>query len=139
MPKKGKTAAAKAKDYTVGRGKPPDASKFKAGQSGNPKGRPKGSKNFSTIFQSLADEKMTVTLKDGVTRRLTKSEGVVMRLVAKALGGDTRAMVEFIEQLKEIEEKGAEGASRWILDTKDLEALRTTYQRMLNISEQTTH
>ena len=31
--------------YEVGYGKPPEASRFKPGRSGNPKGRPRGSKN----------------------------------------------------------------------------------------------
>ena len=33
------------KSYAVGHGKPPEATRFKPGQSGNPKGRPKGKKN----------------------------------------------------------------------------------------------
>ena len=32
-------------DYEVGYARPPDAARFKQGQSGNPKGRPKGSRN----------------------------------------------------------------------------------------------
>ena len=32
-------------NYEVGYGKPPEASKFKKGKSGNPKGRPKGARN----------------------------------------------------------------------------------------------
>ena len=36
------------RDYEVGRGKPPLHTRFKPGQSGNPKGRPKGVRNFKT-------------------------------------------------------------------------------------------
>lgn len=35
--------------YDVGYGKPPEASQFKPGQSGNPKGRPKGARNRAPI------------------------------------------------------------------------------------------
>lgn len=38
--------------YDVGYGKPPVATRFKQGQSGNPKGRPKGAKNKrSALFE----------------------------------------------------------------------------------------
>jgi hypothetical protein len=33
------------KDYDIGYGKPPEENRFKQGKSGNPQGRPKGSKN----------------------------------------------------------------------------------------------
>lgn len=36
----------KPERYEVGYGKPPSATRFKPGQSGNPHGRPKGSKNI---------------------------------------------------------------------------------------------
>ena len=37
--------------YEVGRGKPPVHTRWKPGQSGNPGGRPKHSRNFGTIVE----------------------------------------------------------------------------------------
>ena len=39
------TALVPRPGYEVGNGKPPEHSRFKPGQSGNPRGRPKGAKN----------------------------------------------------------------------------------------------
>ena len=42
--------------YAVGYRKPPTHSRFKKGKSGNPKGRPKGSRNFSTDVKATLEE-----------------------------------------------------------------------------------
>jgi hypothetical protein len=44
-------------DYTIGRGKPPEAGRFKKGQSGNPKGRPRksGSEVVRPLEQAARD------------------------------------------------------------------------------------
>ena len=43
-------------DYEVGFGKPPKATQFKGGQSGNPKGRPKESVSFALKLEKAMSE-----------------------------------------------------------------------------------
>jgi hypothetical protein len=71
------------REYKVGRGRPPRGSQFKKGQSGNPKGRPKGSRNVSTILTRFLDESRT--LPDG--KRQTFRELVLLKQVMKAAEG----------------------------------------------------
>ena len=52
----------KKSDYKVGYKKPPLHTRFKKGQSGNPSGRPKGSKNFSTLLAEAQATKMLLGL-----------------------------------------------------------------------------
>jgi Family of unknown function (DUF5681) len=44
----------------TGYGRPPIEHRFKPGQSGNPRGRPKGKKNEATILHELLNRKITV-------------------------------------------------------------------------------
>ena len=43
-------------DYAVGYGKPPKHTRFKKGRSGNPRGRPRGAKNLSTLLFGALNE-----------------------------------------------------------------------------------
>ena len=80
-----------AKDeYNVGYGKPPTASRFKKGRSGNPKGRPKGSRNFKTALAEILDQKVTVQ-EGGKERRRTVREANLLALSRKSLKGDVKA------------------------------------------------
>lgn len=66
--------------YTVGYGRPPEATRFKAGQSGNPKGRPKGSHNFQTLLDDEMQARVPVVI-NGKTVRLSKAELAVRQQV----------------------------------------------------------
>ena len=49
------------RDQDAGYGKPPRHSRFKKGQSGNPKGRPRGGRNFSTDLKATLEEPIRIT------------------------------------------------------------------------------
>jgi hypothetical protein len=79
----------------AGPGHPPAHTRFRKGQSGNPKGRPKGRKNRSpeeavSAFDSLIDRTLTVS-QDGVPRELTVEEGLQHRTYQDAIAGNRSA------------------------------------------------
>ena len=79
-----------ANTSAVGYRKPPLKSQFKKGQSGNPRGRPKKSKNLRTIIQDALLTKITV--REGEkTRIVSKLEALVLRHIDSALKGNDRA------------------------------------------------
>lgn len=76
--------------YEVGYGRPPSHSQFKSGQSGNPRGRPPGSKNLQTILREELDQKVQVT-ENGQPKLMTKRRVAVRQQVDKAVKGDPKA------------------------------------------------
>jgi len=93
-----------AGDYAVCYGKPPRHGGFQKGRSGNPRGRPKGSKNFATLLAEALDEKVQVT-EDGRRRRVTKRELVVKQLVNKSAAADLRAIKQLTDIVERVERR----------------------------------
>ena len=83
-------------DYEVGFCKPPKHSQFQKGKSGNPNGRPRGSKNIALLVDRWLRKKVTITI-DGRSKRLTIAEAIAMQLVKKAASGDPRTVKHVIE------------------------------------------
>lgn len=77
-------------DYTVGYKKPPKSSQYKKGQSGNPKGRPKKSKNANKMMHDILNEEMQFT-ENGEQKTASKREVIARTQSAKAVNGDHRA------------------------------------------------
>ena len=78
-------------DYEVGYGRPPVATRFQTGQSGNPKGRPKQARNARTIVADILTRK--ITLRDGRgERQVSYLEALLMRAADKAGKGDLRTL-----------------------------------------------
>ena len=87
--------------YDVGYGKPPTHSRFRLGQSGNPRGRPKGSKNIRKAVEQIFTTKLTVR-EGGVIRRITKTEAVLLTQLSQALKGSQRAAQSVVATVKEL-------------------------------------
>lgn len=77
-------------DFEVGYGKPPKRNQFKPGQSGNPRGRTKGTRNLKTDLTEELGETILVQ-EGGEPRKLSKQRAVVKSLVNRTLKGDARA------------------------------------------------
>ena len=85
--------------YEIGYRRPPAAGQFKKGASGNPKGRPKGSRNFVTLLEKELGQTVVVT-EGGKKKTITRMQAMVKRLVAGALQGDQKALLTLIEVLR---------------------------------------
>src|SRR5262245_45322045 len=83
------------KDGAVGYKCPPVATRFKPGQSGNPKGRKKGVRNFKTDVRNELDEVITVHVC-GRAMKITKQRALVKALVTAAINGDMRATTALV-------------------------------------------
>lgn len=83
-------------DYEVGYGKPPKASRFKPGQSGNPKGRPKGSMSARTLLDRALSTPIVIT-ENGKSRTVQHREALFKSLTAKGLKGDMRSLALIIK------------------------------------------
>jgi Family of unknown function (DUF5681) len=97
--------------YEVGYRNPPQQTQFVKGKSGNPKGRPKGSRNFATVIQDELKRRVAVT-EDGKRKRITKREAVAKQLVNKAAAGDPRAIPILLNETRPHEIDAAADASR---------------------------
>jgi len=72
----------------------------KAGEPGhNPNGRPKGSKNRSTILRELADLMIEVDTLSGLKERVPADTAINMALMRKAMTGDVAAIKEYQDTL----------------------------------------
>ena len=71
---------------------PPRDTRFKPGQSGNPKGRPKGSCNLSTKILQQLRQLVTVT-KGGKPVKMTKADVIANQMVDGSMKGDHKATV----------------------------------------------
>ena len=94
----------------VGYRRPPVHSRFKPGQSGNPSGRKKGSKNLKTLFAEILGEE--VSLREGsVVRKVTKAEAILRGLIVGAMKGDPRNITALFRLAEQTGQLGEENRS----------------------------
>jgi Family of unknown function (DUF5681) len=118
--------------YEVGYGKPPRHTRFKKGQSGNPKGRPKGSQNLTTLLSEALNERVIVT-ENGGRRRITMRQAIIKQLVKRSATADWRAMKILLDIVRglegETEPGSAASAAFTEADQEIIEQLRARFSK----------
>ena len=115
--------------YEVGYGKPPPHSRFRKGQSGNPRGRPKGSKNLATIVGEALDQKVVVN-EGGRRRKITKREAVITQLVNRSAQADLKATQMLLGLMHEIERRSEMAPEARTFSDKDRQVLAVLRARL---------
>lgn len=77
------------RDYAVGYGKPPAETQFQKGRSGNPGGRPRGTKKLVTLLAEVLSQRSGLPNPDGSW--MTKAEAIFFNLVNQAATPDLKA------------------------------------------------
>jgi Family of unknown function (DUF5681) len=96
--------------YKVGYRRPPLATRFRPGTSGNPRGRPMGARNLATVLAETLAERVVVT-ENGRRKRITKLEAAVKQLVNRAASGEARSMSLLLALIQASEAKPLETGS----------------------------
>lgn len=115
------------RSYEIGKGRPPTATRWKPGQSGNPNGRPKGSKNATTMAKTALSRKVAATV-NGRKRKMTVVEIAYRRLSDKAMAGDQKALA-FLLMLANNMEPSETGSTDSITTPEQDLAIITDYFR----------
>jgi hypothetical protein len=87
---------------SVGYGRPPVQSQFKPGQSGNPSGRRRGSKNLHSIVRQSLTKKVTIREGDKIYK-VTQFEAIMRNLALNAMKGDPKAIKTMLTLLNQID------------------------------------
>lgn len=114
---------------------PPTHSQSKPGQSGNPKGRPRGRRNTYSVLDDLLNQKIPVT-QDGKQTKIDKKTAILLQTVNHSVRGDQRAIQTLLPHMLAIDEnKERLDAVRESLSTNDQEILKNLKSRLM--AEQT--
>ena len=108
----------RGEEERVGYRRPPLATRFRPGQSGNPSGVAKSlriSKLVATALQETVEAK-----ENGKTRTITKLEAAVKQLVNRAATGDRHATLLVFSLLREEQARPEPSQPRRLVENDDL-------------------
>jgi uncharacterized protein DUF5681 len=88
-------------DDKVGYKRPPKSKQFHKGKSGNPKGRPKNTRNLKTDLAEELTSRISITAHGRATS-VTKQKALVMALLTRAIKGDARAAIVIVNLVRQL-------------------------------------
>src|SRR5687767_7832745 len=119
---KNETTSGADATYEVGRGKPPVTTRFAKGRSGNPSGKPKGTRN---TIPHLKEERLKQLVLEEAYRDIELTEGgrdvkmsmaqaIIRRMALQAVKGEPRSQFLFTRMLATIEQERREIHDQWM-------------------------
>lgn len=117
----------------IGYGNPPEKTRFPKGKSGNPKGRPLGSKNTYKLLDDLLQQKVVI-MQDGKPVHISKKVAILLQAVNTAVKGDLKAIQGIFPHLLAVdaqEEKKKERLSS--MKKEDQEILKNFFKEHENV------
>lgn len=97
---------------------PPKETQFPAGVSGNPSGRPKGSKNTFKLIEEILEQKIMIT-QDGKALKISKKIAMLTQLINSAVKGNLKAISAIIPYMLQIDTKNEENQKTETLSVDD--------------------
>lgn len=117
---------APARDSEVGYCRPPKQHQFKPGQSGNPKGRPKGAKNEATILREILEHKISLQ-EGGRLRKISVRQAILLKMADGALKGDTKKAAFVLDRYRRTEGDEIDATE---IDPRDEQLFDSFYRRV---------
>jgi len=113
----------------VGYKNPPQSTQFRPGQSGNPSGRPKGTRNLRTDLMEELAEKIVVT-EGGQQKTISKQQALVKAMMAKAMKGDTSAGKEIFSLAMGFEQIASQERISVVMTDDDTEVMQAFREKV---------
>ena len=96
------------KNYEVGHGRPPKQTRWKKGQSGNPRRiRKRTSKPVSQMIEDFFAGEVDI-VENGLSRRVTNFEAILLQLCNKAMDRNKRAMTVMFKYQEFVASRGGD-------------------------------
>jgi len=115
-------------DFKVGYGRPPEATRFKPGTSGNPRGGSKTRKETEAAITTVLEENHMV-VERGKKRRMSTLEIILRRHKTSAMDGDVKASRLLLDERDKHKKPAASDPTTEydlsVLDEEELSTLET--------------